>query len=97
MKDYQPQAPASQQAIDISMMPTQPVSPDNVGGAVGWNTAGGQLYPNVPPPNFSESDYTAASIKDRGDSEHTRLMGNNESFAPRYPVYTFQPSAPQLD
>lgn len=97
LKDYQPQAPASQQSVDISMMPTQPVSPDNVGGAVGWNVAGGQLYPNVPPPNFSESDYTASSIKDRGDSEHTRLVGNNESFAPRYPVYTFQPSAPQID
>lgn len=97
LKDYQPQAPASQQSFDISMMPTQPVSPDNVGGAVGWSMAGGQLYPNVPPPNFSESDYRTASIKDRGDNEHTRLVGNQETFSPRYPVYTFQPSAPQMD
>lgn len=97
LKDYQPQQPASQHPVDISMMPTQPVSPDNVGGAVGWNTAGGQLYPNVPPPNFSEGDYSTKSIKDREDNEHTRLVGNVETFSPRYPVYTFQPSAPQMD
>jgi hypothetical protein len=97
LKDYQPQAPASQQSIDISMMPTQPVSPDNVGGAVGWNNAGGQLYPNVPPPNFSESDYSTKTIKDKEDNEFTRLVGNQEAFAPRYPVYTFQPSAPMMD
>lgn len=97
LKDYQPQAPASQQSIDISMMPTQPVSPDNVGGAVGWNVAGGQLYPNIPPPNFSESDFQTKTIKDSEDTEFTRLVGNQETFSPRYPVYTFQPSAPMID
>lgn len=97
LKDYQPQAPASQQSIDISMMPTQPVSPDNVGGAVGWSVAGGQLYPNVPPPNFSESDYHTKTIKDGEDNEFTRLVGNQETFAPRYPVYTFSPSAPTME
>lgn len=98
LKDYQPQAPASssQQPFDISMMPTQPVSPDNnVGGAIGWGA--GQLYPNVPQPTFSEGDFSAKSIKDRDDHEHTRLVGNNETFSPRYPVYTFQPSAPTMD
>jgi hypothetical protein len=79
------------------MMPTQPVSPDNVGGAIGWNPAGGQLYPNIPPPNFSESDYHTSSIKDREDNEHTRLVGNNEAFAPRYPTYAFHPTAPTMD
>lgn len=100
LKDYQPQAPASsQQSFDISMMPTQPVSPemDNVGGAIGWGIAGNQLYPNVPPPNFSEGDFSAKTIKDREDHEHTRLIGNTETFAPRYPVYTFQPTAPSMD
>ncbi|CRK99588.1 CLUMA_CG012900, isoform A [Clunio marinus] len=97
LRDYKPQAPESQQSIDISMMPTQPVSPDNVGGAVGWNMGGTSLYPNVPPPNFSESDYQAKTIKDREDNEHTRLVGNQDAFAPRYPVYTFQPSAPRID
>lgn len=96
LNDYTPQAPASQQQVDISMMPTQPVSPDNVGGAVGWSVPGGQLYPNVPPPTFGESDFQAKTIKDSDDSEHTRLMGN-QTFAPRYPVYTFQPSAPSMD
>ena len=47
LSGYQPQAPANQ-SIDFTTMPTQPVSPDNVGGAVGWNMAdGNQLYPNI--------------------------------------------------
>ena len=36
--------------MDPSMMPTQPVSPAENGGAVGWSmNAGGdnQLYPNI--------------------------------------------------
>lgn len=100
LKNYQPTQPASQQSVDISMMPTQPVSPDNgVGGAVGWNPGSGpnQLYPNVPPPNFSSGDFHSKTIKDGEDTEHTRLVNNSEAFAPRYPVYTFQPSAPQMD
>lgn len=98
LKDYQPQAPASsQQSFDITTMPTQPVSPDNVGGAVGWSVPGGQIYPNIPPPNFSEGDFSAKSIKNDDDNEHVRLVGNNETFSPRYPVYTFQPSAPSMD
>lgn len=97
LNDYQPQAPSSQQPIDISMMPTQPVSPQDVGGAVGWSVAPGQFKPNVPPPSFSESDYHTKSIKDREDTEFTRLVNNQETFSPRYPVYTFQPSAPMMD
>jgi len=99
LRDYAPQPSSQQQTLDISMMPTQPVSPENgVGGAVGWSMPGdGQLYPNVPPPTFSETDYHAKSIKDKDDNEHTRLVNNQETFAPRYPVYQFQPTAPSMD
>ncbi|CAO1405671.1 unnamed protein product [Diamesa tonsa] len=97
LSGYQPQAPANQ-SIDFTTMPTQPVSPDNVGGAVGWNMAdGNQLYPNIPPPTFTETEYQSRTIKDKGDNEHTRLMGNQDSFSPRYPTYTFQPTAPSYD
>ena len=80
------------------MMPTQPVSPETSGGAVGWSMGGdNSLYPNIPLPTFSEADFHARSIKDKNDSEFTRLIGNQETFAPRYPVYTYQPSAPRMD
>ncbi|KAG5679842.1 hypothetical protein PVAND_009379 [Polypedilum vanderplanki] len=97
LKNYTPQPPSSQ-SIDISTMPTQPVSPEgNQGGAVGWNVENGQLYPNLPPPTFAETNDHARTIKDKEDNEYTRLVGNQETFAPRYPVYTFQPSAPSMD
>jgi hypothetical protein len=81
------------------MMPTQPVSPENgAGGAVGWSIGdNNSLYPNIPLPTFQEADFHAKSIKDKEDSEFTRLVGNQETFAPRYPVYTFTPSAPSYD
>lgn len=92
--DYQP--PASQNtAVDVSMLPTQPVSPetDGVGGAVGWNMS--NVLPNLPPPVFHEAEYHA-SVKDKNDSQFVRLQ--NQNFAPRYPTYTaFQPSAPGYD
>lgn len=98
LKDYAPQAPSSQQSIDISMMPTQPVSPEAAGGAIGWGMANNQLYPNIPLPTFSETGYQARTIKDKEDTEFTRLVGNQEGFAPRYPVYTFNaPTAPLMD
>ena len=92
LKDYTP--PAGQ--MDISSMPTHPVSsPDANGGAIGWNNGDGNaLYPNIPPPVFNESSYHG-HIKDKQDNEHTRLVGNQESFAPRYPVFTYAaPTAP---
>lgn len=78
------------------MMPTQPVSPEVSGGAVGWTLENTSLYPNIPLPTFSETDFHAKTIKDKEDNEHTRLVGNQQ-FAPRYPVYNFQPSAPMAD
>jgi hypothetical protein len=96
LKDYTPQPSAGQQ-MDISSMPTHPISsPDANGGAIGWSNGDNSLYPNIPPPTFSEGDFSA-SIKDKGDNEHTRLVGNQEAFAPRYPVFTYQhrpPTAP---
>ncbi|XP_055375137.1 arrestin domain-containing protein 17 [Condylostylus longicornis] len=95
---FQPPAPMTDVPIqDPSMAPTQPVSPasppNGSGGALGWNMGdSGQLYPNMPPPTFSEGDFKPESIVDRQDSEHTALIGN---FAPRYPTYQFnKPSAP---
>jgi hypothetical protein len=94
--DYQP--PASQN-IDVSMLPTQPVSPetDNIGGAIGWTINGvDNPLPNIPPPTFTEADFRAP-MKEKGDSEFVRFVGNQE-FAPKYPTYTaFQPSAPNMD
>lgn len=49
------------------------------------------------PPTFTETEYQSRTIKDKGDNEHTRLMGNQDSFSPRYPTYTFQPTAPSYD
>lgn len=95
LRDYTPQPLPSQQSIDISMIPTQPVSPETSGGAVGWNMGNNSLYPNIPPPTFNEAEYHG-KIKDKDDSEHTRLIGNQETFAPRYPVYTYQPTAPTM-
>lgn len=98
LKNFTPQAPNNQ--MDISSMPTHPVSsPDNNGGAIGWtNGDENSLYPNIPPPVFNESDFHAKSIKDKEDSEHTRLVGNQEYFAPRYPVFTYAaPTAPIQD
>lgn len=96
LKDFTPQQSASQQQFDISMMPTHPISsPDATGGAIGWtNGDGNSLYPNIPPPTFNEGDFHASSIKDKEDSEHTRLVGNQETFAPRYPVFNYQHRAP---
>lgn len=85
---------------DPSMAPTQPVSPasppNGGGGAVGWSTGdtgAGQLYPNIPPPTFAEGDYKPTSIVDKTDSEHTQIAGGGD-FAPRYPTYAFNASAP---
>lgn len=41
------------------------------------------------PPSYAESEYRA-NIVDKNDSEHTRLAGGQDQFAPRYPVYTAQ-------
>lgn len=93
LKDYTPQQSASQQQMDFSMMPTHPISsPDTSGGAIGWTNNVG--YPNMAPPTFNEGDFQALSIKDKADSEHTRLVGNQETFSPRYPVFNYQPRAP---
>lgn len=98
LKSFAPQQPTSQ--MDISGMPTHPisspVSPNTNGGAIGWNNGeGASLYPNIPLPVFNESDFHALTIKDKEDTEFTRLVGNQESFAPRYPVFTYAaPSAP---
>ncbi|KAM8705839.1 hypothetical protein ACLKA7_010177 [Drosophila subpalustris] len=83
---------------DPSMAPTQPVSPVSppgdsaLGGALGWNvadSAGGSLYPNIPPPQFVETQYRAPTITDRDDSEHTQVIGDG-AFAPRYPTFQFK-------
>ncbi|KRG00837.1 uncharacterized protein Dmoj_GI23546, isoform B [Drosophila mojavensis] len=89
---------------DPSLAPTQPVSPvsppgDGVGGALGWNvadSAGGALYPNIPPPQFVETEYRAPKITGRDDSEHTQIIGDS-TFAPRYPTFQFKnATAPEL-
>jgi hypothetical protein len=98
LKNFTPQPPTSQ--MDISSMPTHPVSsPDTNGGAIGWNHSDGStLYPHIPPPVFNESNFHARTIKDKEDNEYTRLVGNQESFAPRYPVFTYAaPTAPTID
>lgn len=78
-------------------MPTQPVSPEMAGGAVGWSFGENSIYPNIPPPTFNEADSGTKNVKDKNDTEFTRLIGNQETFAPRYPVFTFQPTAPTMD
>ncbi|ALC47386.1 CG1105 [Drosophila busckii] len=91
-----PLASLRPQAEDPSLAPTQPVSPAsasgdaNLGGALGWNvadSAGGALYPNIPPPQFVETEYRGA-IAGKDDNEHTQIIGDN-TFAPRYPTFQF--------
>lgn len=48
----------------------------------------------IAPPTYGESEYRA-NIVDKNDSQHTRLAGGQDQFAPRYPVYTGQ-SLPTL-
>lgn len=104
LASFQPPAPYSDvPAQDPSMLPTQPVSPASpqngmasTGGAMGWNmgdTTGNQLYPSIPGPTFAESQYKG-TISDKNDSEYTNFSGNAD-YAPRYPTYAFNPSAPQ--
>lgn len=92
--------PATNMQEDPSTAPTQPVSPvsppNGGGGAMGWNvadSAGGQLYPNIPPPQFVETQFKAPTIAGRDDSEHTHLLGDGQ-FAPRYPTFQFNATAP---
>ena len=48
LANFQPPVPVSTEEKDISMLPTQPVSPENgTGGAMGWNIGDNQLYPNI--------------------------------------------------
>ncbi|XP_031621450.1 arrestin domain-containing protein 17 [Contarinia nasturtii] len=75
---------------DPSQAPTQPVSPSSPGDAVGWN-----LYPSIPPPSYGESEYRA-NIVDKNDSQHTRVSGGQNDFAPRYPVYASAPTLPNV-
>ncbi|XP_039969918.1 arrestin domain-containing protein 17 [Bactrocera neohumeralis] len=95
--DVPAQIPSQQQQDqDPSLAPTQPVSPasppsDGAGGALGWNvadSAGGQLYPNIPPPQFVETQFRAPKITGIEDSEHTTIVGD-ANFAPRYPTFQF--------
>ncbi|XP_063701127.1 arrestin domain-containing protein 17 [Culicoides brevitarsis] len=80
---------------DPSMLPTLPASPltpENPpqGGAIGWGVPeGNSLYPQIPPPTFAESQYKA-KILGKNDSEYTRT----QDYAPRYPTYSFTPTAP---
>uniref|UniRef100_A0A1B0GIA7 Putative signal transduction n=1 Tax=Lutzomyia longipalpis TaxID=7200 RepID=A0A1B0GIA7_LUTLO len=99
LADFKPPAPYSDEPPqDPSMLPTQPVSPASppeTGGALGWSitdSGGHQLYPNIPPPTFAESSYKSPSIANKEDTQYTRFMGDN--FAPRYPTYAFNPTAP---
>ncbi|XP_044727911.1 arrestin domain-containing protein 17-like [Chrysoperla carnea] len=46
------------------------------------------LYPNMPLPTYTESEFKVESIQDENDdNEHTQMGFTN--FAPRYPVYNF--------
>lgn len=44
------------------------------------------------PPTYQETTFKA-NITDKHDSEHTIMVGTNQ-FAPRYPTYAFNPTAP---
>lgn len=43
------------------------------------------------PPTFTEGDFKATGLRNKDDNEHTRVQ---DEFAPRYPTYAFNPSAP---
>ncbi|KAL0128008.1 hypothetical protein PUN28_003330 [Cardiocondyla obscurior] len=47
------------------------------------------LYPNLPPPLFEESSYSARTLRDFGESKD--VYGLTDHFAPKYPVYKFAP------
>lgn len=44
------------------------------------------------PPTYEETTFKA-NIADKHDSEHTIMVGSDQ-FAPRYPTYAFNPTAP---
>lgn len=102
LESFQPPPPYTDNPVavnqDLSMMPTQPVSPasppNGTGGALGWNIPGANNpYPNIPPPTFEEATYKPPTISTQNDSEFTRFVGP-AAFAPRYPTFAFAPSAP---
>lgn len=47
------------------------------------------------PPTFAESQFRTKSIEDSNDNQYTMFVG--KEFAPKYPVYSFAPSAPAME
>lgn len=47
------------------------------------------------PPQFVATQFKAPQITGAGDSEHTKVVGE-VNFAPRYPTFQFNPSAPPM-
>lgn len=45
------------------------------------------LYPELPPPSYEESIYSAKNLREHDESEY--VMGLTNPFAPKYPVYHF--------
>ena len=46
-----------------------------------------RLYPDLPPPTYTESQWGPADIRREADEEHT---GGDFQFVPRYVTYTSQ-------
>lgn len=53
------------------------------------------LFYCLAPPQFVETQFRAPKITGRDDSEHTKVIGEAE-FAPRYPTFQFNPTAPTM-
>lgn len=74
--------------------PNMPSGPGGEAGAGGWVMPGAppaeppyqSLYPTLTEPVYKASAYSARTIQDRGDSNHTMIRGPN-NFAPYYPTY----------
>uniref|UniRef100_A0A1A9VGU6 Arrestin_C domain-containing protein n=1 Tax=Glossina austeni TaxID=7395 RepID=A0A1A9VGU6_GLOAU len=91
----------TQQRENLSIGLTQAVNVTSSsyapGGALGWHAAdcvGVQIHSNIPPPKFLESEFKATKIIGHDDSEHIKVIG--DAFAPRYPTFQFDPSAPPM-
>ncbi|XP_060804666.1 arrestin domain-containing protein 17 [Amyelois transitella] len=71
-------------------LPSAPPAPNGGGEPTqGWVMPGQPpyqgLYPTLTEPVYKESQYTARTIQDRGDNEHTMIRA--PQFAPYYPTY----------
>ncbi|XP_049871660.1 arrestin domain-containing protein 17 [Pectinophora gossypiella] len=91
-----PAAPSPPTPSQPAVLPTVPA--EEGGGAGGWVAPAAPpyqaLYPTLSEPVYRAGAEGARRVQDRGDGDHTRVVGHSY-FAPYYPTYAQPPPLPQ--